>query len=459
MPSSSHVPISYLTPWQRLYYTVLGQLQSMELALVLMVTLALASMLGTFIPQQGVATAMQMQRFAGDAYPWLKALGWFDVFGSPWFLTLGVWFFICLVCGSWRWLRPAVRQVFDTSFMSLSHARCHSQSCVLPNLASADWVNRLQQQGFRVKLHPNGHALYADKGRWHRLGSSVVHTGLVLLLLACGYGALVGFTAQQVSVPTQTFVVNEASLLKTNLPVQGGWVGQLPNYRITVNDFKVDYYASHPTQPQQFTSQLTVSDPQTGKVQQGTVSVNHPLVFRGSQGDLTVYQATYSVTDSLRLKVGQQVQTVDASTAFLNRRVGVMTLPNKRAFWVIPFTRLKDGVHSDQVHLLPVQANALGKGSHSKPIILTEAHPTTTVAGVPMTFLGPVVATGLQLKHAPEVPWLYTAFALIVLGALWSLPAHWRLWLCYDADAQQWIGVTKAHKQAAALRRVLTKVV
>jgi cytochrome c biogenesis protein len=452
------------------YYRLLRFLQSMELALVLMVFLAIFSILGTFIPQQEVATQSQLQRFAGEFYPLLDGLGLFNVFTAPWFFALLVALFLSLLFGSWRWLRPAVKQVFNASPMSLAHAKCHSQAIRLIQpqdrattqraLTSALLIEALQRQQWRVVFFPERQCLYADKGRWHRLGSSVVHVGLLLLMLAGTYGAFYGFTAQQVTTPGQSFPVAEASLFKPNLSLEQGWQGVVPPYRLMVDAFDIDYYATQPTKPKQFTTTLRLFDEATKTLVKGTVSVNHPFTY----GQLTVYQATYSLTDSFRIVVDKREQTLTATLPMLGRRVSILSLPQGESYWLIPFTRLGDGVHEDQLHVLPfkaqVKAQSKTQSAQTKaPLILTESHPLgqiQTRSGTKnVRFLGPVVATGLQLKQSPEVPWLYLSFVLVVLGALWSIPPHWRLWACYDSQQQCWYVVPKAHKQSKRLRQYL----
>jgi ResB-like family len=67
------------------------QLTSMRTALVLLFLLALASIPGSVLPQQGIDPAAVSQYYAAHPAlaPFLAKLSGFDVFGAPWFAAQG----------------------------------------------------------------------------------------------------------------------------------------------------------------------------------------------------------------------------------------------------------------------------------------------------------------------------------------------------------------------------------
>src|SRR5262245_64808952 len=75
------------------------QLTSMRTALVLLFLLALASIPGSVLPQQGIDPAAVSQYYAAHPAlaPFLAKLSGFDVFGAPWFADVYLLLFASLV--------------------------------------------------------------------------------------------------------------------------------------------------------------------------------------------------------------------------------------------------------------------------------------------------------------------------------------------------------------------------
>src|SRR5580693_5377925 len=75
------------------------QLTSMRIALVLLFLLAVGSVPGSILPQQGTDAAGVQQYYASHPAlaPWLSRLGLFNVFGAPWFAAIYLLLFASLV--------------------------------------------------------------------------------------------------------------------------------------------------------------------------------------------------------------------------------------------------------------------------------------------------------------------------------------------------------------------------
>src|SRR6201982_2029672 len=75
------------------------QLTSMRTALVLLFLLALGSVPGSVLPQQGSDPAAVQQYYASHPAlaPWLNHLGLFNVFAAPWFAAVYLLLFTSLV--------------------------------------------------------------------------------------------------------------------------------------------------------------------------------------------------------------------------------------------------------------------------------------------------------------------------------------------------------------------------
>src|SRR6201987_688075 len=75
------------------------QLTSMRIALILLFLLALASVPGSMLPQQGSNPSGVQQYYTSHQAlaPWLNRLGLFNVFGAPWFAAIYLLLFVSLV--------------------------------------------------------------------------------------------------------------------------------------------------------------------------------------------------------------------------------------------------------------------------------------------------------------------------------------------------------------------------
>src|SRR5580692_4808876 len=74
------------------------QLTSMRIALILLFLLALASVPGSMLPQQGGNPAGVQQYYTSHPAlaPWLNRLGLFNVFAAPWFAAIYLLLFVSL---------------------------------------------------------------------------------------------------------------------------------------------------------------------------------------------------------------------------------------------------------------------------------------------------------------------------------------------------------------------------
>src|ERR1700749_2881185 len=75
------------------------QLTSMRIALILLFLLALASVPGSMLPQQGSSPSGVLQYYSSHPAlaPWLNRLGLFNVFAAPWYAALYLLLFASLV--------------------------------------------------------------------------------------------------------------------------------------------------------------------------------------------------------------------------------------------------------------------------------------------------------------------------------------------------------------------------
>ena len=197
-PSPSWRPLLRLLSW----------LADLRLAIVLLLLIAVASGLGTAIPQQETV-AFYHERY--DDAPWL---GWLKadallrlqldhVYASGWFLALLALLGLALLLCSWRrqWpaLQASLRWIEYTSPRQLS--KLHLAETIATPRADAlvALASQLRAKGWSVREQEG--RLAARKGLSGRVGPLLVHAGLVLLMVGAAWGAVAGQRLERFLAP------------------------------------------------------------------------------------------------------------------------------------------------------------------------------------------------------------------------------------------------------------------
>jgi len=194
-------------PWRPLL-RLLSWLADLRLAIVLLLLIAVASGLGTAIPQQETV-AFYHERY--DVAPWL---GWLKadallrlqldhVYASGWFLALLALLGLALLLCSWRrqWpaLQASLRWIDYTSPRQLS--KLHLAETIATPRADAlvALASQLRAKGWSVREQEG--RLAARKGLAGRVGPLLVHAGLVLLMVGAAWGAVAGQRLERFLAP------------------------------------------------------------------------------------------------------------------------------------------------------------------------------------------------------------------------------------------------------------------
>ena len=183
-------------------------LSDLRLAIVLLLLIALASAVGTGIPQ-GDPPSSYINAYADT--PWLGLLNGEQVlqlqldhvYSSGWFLALLAWLGLALILCSWRRQWPALMAArrwidYRTPRHLSKLAIAESEPCSDPSRALTQLETVLRAGGWEVQRKPQ--RLAARRGAIGRVGPLLVHTGLVLLMLGAAWGRCRG-TAWSASWP------------------------------------------------------------------------------------------------------------------------------------------------------------------------------------------------------------------------------------------------------------------
>src|SRR6516165_6100115 len=175
------------------------QLTSMRIALILLFLLALASVPGSMLPQQGNDPAGVQQYFTAHPAlaPLLNRLGLFNVFAAPWFAAIYLLLFTSLVgcvvprtfrlAGSARTLPPRAPRHLTRLPRSAEYS-----TALAPARAADVAATVLGGHGFRLRRPADAgeHWLSAEKGYLREAGNLLFHLALLGVLVSVALGGL-----------------------------------------------------------------------------------------------------------------------------------------------------------------------------------------------------------------------------------------------------------------------------
>lgn len=296
-------------------------LGSMNLAISLLVILAIASIIGTVLQQNKPYTDYQI-KFGPFWFDLFKSLGLYDVYSAVWFLTILAFLVLSTtICvgrntpGILRELRHFRENVQEKSLRAMKHQLAMVSHLDAPQaLSLAQRI--LHAQGFKTRTkQTDDHTVVAGmKGGANHWGYWLTHIGIIVICLGGLFdsrlplmigewqGKLIPETrnipAAEVPAVSQLPPSNHAYRGSVDIPEgnranivfiphrDGYFVQHLP-FDVEVRDFRVEHYATG--MPKSFESDLRIHDKALEKPLEATISVNHPLIYKG----VAIYQANF----------------------------------------------------------------------------------------------------------------------------------------------------------------------
>ncbi|MDG4595633.1 MAG: cytochrome c biogenesis protein ResB [Candidatus Contendobacter sp.] len=314
-------------PSQRrtLGWVLLEFLGSMNLAITLLVVVAIASIIGTVL-QQNQPYPDYALKFGPFWFEAFDRLGLYDVYGAVWFIAiLGFLVLSTSVC-LYRQVPGMAREMvrFRTQVRLESLRGFHQRAeWWLPERAPpgvlAEVTGAFRARGYRWRIQDHGdhQVAAAMKGRYQRLGYLFTHAAVVVIGIG---GLLDGNLWLKLKEWRGEIVVETRDLAARDVPPVSRLVpGAIPSFRgnimlpegsaasfvflrlrdgflvqelpfaIELKDFQVEYHATG--QPKSFVSQVRIHDREHLGDQplDATIRVNHPLIYR----DYAIYQSDF----------------------------------------------------------------------------------------------------------------------------------------------------------------------
>lgn len=266
---------------------------SMQFAIILLIIIAIACMIGSFVPQ-GEMFEQYRTSYSERAAAFIIAFHLDDVFHSWWFIILtSALCLSVLLCNLTR-IHALIQQT--------KNAADPVKATAETPVASAEGVDNPELILKRMRFYKpvrtivdGKDVLFAYRNRPGFWGAWVCHIGVILIVLGYAFGQMTLFSYEVYGTPGQTKSI-EGTL-----------------YEVTIDDFYTQ--RSETGFIEQYISSLTVRNTETGSAQSGTSSVNHPAVLEGYKLYQTASGYAVNVTimeegtplDSADLCVGEEL--------------------------------------------------------------------------------------------------------------------------------------------------------
>lgn len=260
---------------------------SIRLTVVLLLSLAATSVIGTLVPQNANPEAY-FHEYGAFFYRLFDILNIFDMYHSWWFQLL----LILLICNiiacsidrlanTWKVIFPKETTFKLSTFEKLNQKEGFSDSRKPEELEKEYTAVFNKAFGLpRVEKTDQGFSLFAEKGRWTRLGVYVVHSSILFLIAGAMIGSMFGFEGY-VNIPE--------GQRADHVQIRNTDRSQHLGFEIQCNKFSLSTYKNGA--PKEYRSSLTILE--NGKpVLTKDIIVNDPLRYKG----ISIFQSSYGET-------------------------------------------------------------------------------------------------------------------------------------------------------------------
>ncbi len=424
---------------------------SIQLTIVLLLSLAATSVIGTLIPQNAEPAAY-ISAYGETVFRFFWVLGLFDMYHSWWFqllmLMLAANVIVCSAdrISAQRKILLVRRPHFRAErFRSLPEHEAFDESrppAELQSLFAPVFAKRLRS--VQVEPADAGFRMFGETGRWTRFGVYAVHLSVVLLLIGGLIGSLFGFDG---------FVnIREGDTVQqVTLRGTGERLG-LP-FAIRCNDFSVTFYETGA--PKEFRSSLTILE-NDREVLQKDIIVNDPLrhrgisIFQSSYGSVPAEEAVLSFTSQAtgmiytrEARIGKEIVLPENLGTFVLRELSHNALFRGRSVGDAFVGVLTPPEGDPEEIILPLRFPTFDRMRRGAVVIAVDEFKERFY-------------TGLQVNRDPGVWVVYAGFILMLLGCYVTFfMSHQQL--CVEAarrGAKTRVSVTgTANKNKPALAR------
>jgi cytochrome c biogenesis protein len=410
------------------FFAILYDLfRSVKLTIFLLILLAILSIIGTLIAQNA-SRLEYVQRYGIGIYEVLNFFNLFDMYHSWWFSAILLLLVINLVAcsiqrfpGVWSQISRPPTGLEDSMLRGLPYVE-RVQIKSKGEGKADDIVRTYLKSKFGKSIQfetESAITLFSERGRFSRLGFTITHLSLLIILVGGLVGSLYGFRGHVEILEGET--VNQIFL-----HVKGEEISRPIDFSVRCDDFDMTYYdlpGRKEKHVKEYTSIITIVD--NGKeVLKQALRVNHPLHYKG----LAFYQSNYGTVHEVALGIRWKDKK---EKAFFKALEGTMVpIPNTNLF-----VRVLQYAHEVHNFGEGVQIVLLKPNQEPRPFWLLKKFPQLDQRRndeFVLTFEGFTEKeyTGLSVTKDPGVWVVWIGCGLMILGLIISFFfSHQRVWV------------------------------
>jgi cytochrome c biogenesis protein len=406
------------------FFRIMGSLQ---LCIALLCLISIFCILGTLLPQ-----GTEQEILKTTTPDWSKALllatGTNQMFHSPPFLALMTAFLFNLALATQEKVWPPFRMLFKPPVTASAAGLKAMPIQVEVGAVSPELVaGALRARGFKVWDTPTGPA--AHKGRWTRCAPMVVHVSMFVMLIGVLVGGFYGFKSQTMMEVNQFDTIGR---IVNRAEVRGPLVQQREEWEIHLRKFWLDHYPNGAVQ--QYNSELSIRKDDK-ELAAKHIWVNEPMYYDG----ITFYQSSWDI-GSVDLIIDGQPKRVPMFPIEAGGHAG------------------RERLHLDgksyTLYLPAMRAPVLALDENFQPVAPLIRGNDVDLGNHKVRYVEPVLASGLQVKDDPGIPWVVGGWTLISIGLIIIFFSYRQVW--YDTANGKLVG--KANRGQILLERELETI-
>ena len=322
---------------------------SMNLAITLLVMLAVASVIGTVL-KQNEAYSSYVIKFGPFWFEVFRNLELYDVYSAIWFLAVLAFLLASISACVWRngahFIKDMVSFQEDKHPVQLKkmNLSAHWTSNATPTTIIEQAQTAIQQHSFKTKVEDKGNSqlIAAKKGSMHRLGYFFTHLAIIVICLGALLDSNLKFKFEDwmgmIEAETRSLALTDvnpkANISVDNFAFRGsvnipegksadvifltfkdGYLVQKLPFEVKVVDFRVEHYDTG--MPKSFESDIILSAPDLKEPIKATLSVNKPLFYK----DYAIYQSSFGDGGSTLKLNAYPLSAVNNSSSVLSGEI------------------------------------------------------------------------------------------------------------------------------------------